>query len=233
MILLKRKPGETHSHLAYRTIRENIMQVQMEPGTVVNEIELAQKMDISRTPVHEAVGRLREERLIEVIPRRQSRVALIDVSYINEGFFMRATLEPAVIREAAERLTSAQIRDFQENMKHQRDILDGTAGEPLLNYFIYDDEFHRMIYAAANKTNIHDSIRRVVSHMDWIRYMVTALGGYGEGHISYQNHQEILEMLLFGVPETFALEQFIHDHMTGYREYLPGLMKTYPQYFHV
>lgn len=233
MILLKRKPGESHSHLAYRTIRENIMQVQMEPGTVVNEIELAEKMDISRTPVHEAVGRLREERLIEVIPRRQSRVALIDVSYINEGFFMRTTLEPAVIRAAVGRLNSAQIWAFQENLKHQKDILEGTAGEPLLNFFIFDDEFHQMIYAAANKINIYDSIRRVVSHMDWIRYLVTALGGYGEGKISYQNHLEIFNMLLFGVPDDFELESFIHDHMTGFREYLPGLMKTYPQYFHM
>ncbi len=233
MILFRKRAGESHSELAYRTLRENIMQIQMEPGAIINEIQLAEEMKISRTPVHEAVGRLREERLIEVIPRRQSRVALLDVSYINEGFFMRCTMEPAVLRAAAGNLSASQVSELRQNLEHQKRILDGTAGEPLLNFFIYDDEFHKSIYLAANKKNIYDSVSRVISHMDWIRYLVTALGGYDEGHISFQNHQEIFNMLLFGVPAAFPLEQFIHDHMVGFRRYLPRLMEEYPHYFHM
>ncbi len=231
MILFKKKKGESHSELAYRTLRENIMQIQMEPGAVVNEIQLAEEMKISRTPVHEAVGRLREERLIEVIPRRQSRVALLDVAYINEGFFMRSTLEPAVIRAAAGNLSSRQVSQLRQNLEHQKRILDGTAGEPLLNFFMYDDAFHKSIYLAANKENIYYSTRRLISHLDWIRYLVTALGGYDEGYLSFQNHQEIFNMLLFGVPASFPLERFVRRHMIGFRRYLPRLMEEYPHYF--
>lgn len=64
--LLEKREKENNREYAYRTLRENIMTLELPPGETLNENELAEKMKVSRTPVHEAILMLKEEALAEV-----------------------------------------------------------------------------------------------------------------------------------------------------------------------
>ena len=111
---------ETHSSYAKRNIIHNIMLCNLEPGDIINEAELAERMKISRTPVHEAVLALRDMRLIDVIPRRESRVSYINLEHVNEGVFLRCSLEAELLKNLSGNIPAEYMRALQENIKQQK-----------------------------------------------------------------------------------------------------------------
>ena len=94
MKIEEKKSGETAREFAYRTIRDNIISLDLEPGAPFTDIEVSQQIGISRTPVREAVIQLSEEsRIIEIFPQRGMRIALIDVELVEEARFLRLIVE--------------------------------------------------------------------------------------------------------------------------------------------
>ena len=119
-----RNPGESHAEFAYRVLRSNILTLNMKPGMVINEKEIAAQLKISRTPVHEAVLKLKYEFLIDVRARKESKVSYIDVDLINEGFFLRRTLETAVLKAAIHQIGPDTRKKLLDNLKEQREIIE-------------------------------------------------------------------------------------------------------------
>ena len=98
MKIEEKRHGETARQYAYRTLRENIISLDLEPGAPFNDVEMSQMIGISRTPVREAVIQLSEEsRIIEIFPQRGMRIALIDVELVEEARFLRLVLEKAAV----------------------------------------------------------------------------------------------------------------------------------------
>ncbi|WP_275950462.1 GntR family transcriptional regulator [Clostridium sp. MCC353] len=212
-------------------MRENIMQVEMKPGEIVNEVKIAEELNISRTPVHEAVYQLKEERLIEIVPRKESKVTLINMSCVNEGFFIRCAVEPSIIRLASNHLSPEDIDWFYANLEQQK-VLQGDE-KKIRKFFQYDDEFHKKIYMVANKPETYASVQRVISHLDRVRYFVRVLGKYNLETVSYEEHLEVFNMLLLGVTDKYDLNSFIHNHIIRFADFLPMLLREYPYYFNV
>lgn len=231
MIILERIKNESHREYAYRVMRENIMQVEMKPGEIVNEVKIAEELNISRTPVHEAVYQLKEERLIEIVPRKESKVTLINMSCVNEGFFIRCAVEPSIIRLASNHLSPEDIDWFYANLEKQK-VLQGDE-KKIRKFFQYDDEFHKKIYMVANKPETYVSVQRVISHLDRVRYFVRVLGKFNLETVSYEEHMEVFNMLLLGVSDKYDLNSFIHNHIIRFADFLPMLLREYPYYFNV
>ena len=66
MILFKRHERESAKEYAYRVLKDNIMSLELKPGEVLSEMELAEKLNLSRTPIREVIMRLKGEHLIDV-----------------------------------------------------------------------------------------------------------------------------------------------------------------------
>ena len=104
MKIEEKRHGETARQYAYRTLRENIISLDLEPGAPFNDVEMSQMIGISRTPVREAVIQLSEEsRIIEIFPQRGMRIALIDVDLVEEARFLRLVLERRLLSWSADR----------------------------------------------------------------------------------------------------------------------------------
>lgn len=97
MRLLARRMRETGREYALRNLKDNIIHLELKPGSMVSENELAAQMGLSRTPVREALMELSKVRLVDVYPQRGSAVALIDHDLVEEARFMRGVLEGAVV----------------------------------------------------------------------------------------------------------------------------------------
>ncbi|MBS6646915.1 MAG: GntR family transcriptional regulator [Clostridiaceae bacterium] len=203
----------------------------MKPGEIVNEVKIAEELNISRTPVHEAVYQLKEERLIEIVPRKESKVTLINMSCVNEGFFIRCAVEPSIIRLASNHLSPEDIDWFYANLEKQK-VLQGDE-KKIRKFFQYDDEFHKKIYMVANKPETYASVQRVISHLDRVRYFVRVLGKFNLETVSYEEHMEVFNMLLLGVSDKYDLNSFIHNHIIRFADFLPMLLREYPYYFNV
>ena len=95
--------GPSRSEDAYRQLEELIVMMKLAPGELVSEQQLAEKLNLGRTPVREAVQRLALEHLIEVMPRRGLRIAPIDLRKQFRLLETRQVLEILVARRSAER----------------------------------------------------------------------------------------------------------------------------------
>lgn len=100
MNITPRLPGENNKDYSYRVIKANIMSLNLRPGQVISEIDLAAALEISRTPVREVLAMLKEEHLVEVYPQVGTYVSKINLQLIEEAAFMRFTLEKEVLKLA-------------------------------------------------------------------------------------------------------------------------------------
>src|SRR5215212_7338843 len=100
----RRGPARAH---VYATLRDAIVAAQLEPGRQVSENEIAALLGVSRTPVREALQRLREERLVAIVPQLGTFVTHISETAVSDAQFVREALECSAIRSTALRARDA------------------------------------------------------------------------------------------------------------------------------
>ena len=108
---IEKLPKESNRDYAFRVIRENIIKLELKPGTMISEQDPAYELDLSRTPVHEALQELSKSKIVEVFPQKGSLVSLINLELVDEAVFVRATLESAITEEACKLATAEDIKD--------------------------------------------------------------------------------------------------------------------------
>lgn len=220
---------ESHSEYAYRIIRNNIMEFKLLPGTQLNEADLANALNISRTPIHEAVNRLKEDKFVDVVPRKESKVSYINISLVNEGIFMRCAIEPQIIKLVAGNMPLEYVKKIQDNLDLQKQILDEK--NEIHKFYPVDDEFHKLIYQAANKSSIYTSVQKVVGHFDRLRHIIPYDGGYDIESYSYKEHKELFSILMFGLTKDIDVDMFIQKHIMRFQNNMPIIVEKYSDYF--
>src|SRR5215217_8501643 len=108
--------GLTTGDQVYVALREAIVSAELEPGRRLSENELADALGVSRTPVREALVRLRDERLVAIVPQLGTFVTLISPDAVADAAFVREALECSAIRLATERVTEAGLSELQTNL---------------------------------------------------------------------------------------------------------------------
>lgn len=167
MIVMERLPRETGREFALRNLRENIIQLKLEPGTMLSENELATAMGLSRTPVREALLELSKVNIVEVYPQKGSAISLIDDEQVEESLFMREVLERAVVERCCQVATPEDIKKLREHVDLQRYYMQRTCTEH--QYLQMDNEFHQMLFMVAGKPHVFDMMRNMAIHLDRIR----------------------------------------------------------------
>lgn len=133
--------GSTAS-IAYWTIRDAIRTGVIQAGDRLIELDLAAALDMSRTPVREALRQLEVERLVEVAPRRGFVVPTITIDELVEIFEIREVLEGLAARRAAQRMGPAELealRETVERMERAREAGDVTGLAEV------SSQFHRLL----------------------------------------------------------------------------------------
>jgi len=91
------------SRQAYRALRDAIISTELEPGQRLSENELAERLAVSRTPIREALIRLRDDRFVQIVPQLGTFVTRISTAAVEDAQFIRESLECAAVRLAATR----------------------------------------------------------------------------------------------------------------------------------
>jgi DNA-binding GntR family transcriptional regulator len=100
--------------LAYEQIRALILSGEMAPGARLSQLELAERLAISRTPVREALRRLAGEGLVDALPQRGFRVADLGLDSVMRRLEVRQLLEPGIARVAAQHATPKDVAALRE-----------------------------------------------------------------------------------------------------------------------
>lgn len=228
MKISKRLKKENNREFSYRILRDNIMTLNIEPGSHLNELELSEMLSISRTPVHESIITLKNEYLIDVYPQSSSRVSYINLELLKEGIFMRSIAEPEIFKQIDGRVSPDYMNKLQNNLESQKKCLE--SDDAINDFFKLDDEFHYIIYEAALKSRTWHSIKAISSHFDRVRY-IDAIYTKSNLNIFYEEHQEMYYYLLLGIPNKKDFNGFYKNHLLMYQKHFPEILKKYPAYF--
>src|SRR3954454_20202107 len=127
---ISRTGGARAGLAVYDALRNAIVTTELEPGQQISENEIADKLGVSRTPVREALARLRDDQLVQIVPQTGTFVAPISVSGVDDAQFLREALECSAVRLAAERADRgdvAQLGALIGRQEHARDGADASA----------------------------------------------------------------------------------------------------------
>jgi DNA-binding GntR family transcriptional regulator len=113
--------------LAYERIRALILDGDVLPGARLGQVELAEQLGISRTPVREALGRLTGEGLVEFLPNRGFRAAGLVLDQVVRRLEVRLLLEPGIARLSAERRTSDHLTELDAAIAREAEAATRVA----------------------------------------------------------------------------------------------------------
>ena len=99
---------------AYNYIKNKIISGVYPPNQKVEESEISNELNFSRTPIREAINTLKDEGWITIIPRKGIFVSEISLKDINDIFQVRETIEPIILRLAFENLNTQELDDFEK-----------------------------------------------------------------------------------------------------------------------
>lgn len=223
MKLLERLPRETGRDYALRNIKENIVNLELAPGSQISENELAAEMGLSRTPVREALIELSRVKIIEIHPQKKSTVPLIDYELVEESRFMRNLLECAVVELDCEMAQPVDLERLSANVRLQNFYLDNYYTNELMTL---DNQFHGILFEIAKKTQIFALMQTITIHFDRVRSM--ALSTVKNTKI-VQDHEDIVEAIRRKDPK--AAQELMELHLSRYKIDAATIRAAYPQYF--
>jgi DNA-binding GntR family transcriptional regulator len=135
----------TRGEEAYQRIMDAIQSGTLKPGTRVREVELAEWLGSSRTPVREALNRLQTEGLVVQEPRRGMIIAEMDSTMMSEVYFMREVLEVTAARLAARHASDVEISMLRDLVNRDKEFANDPARLAKSNRL-----FHDALYRAAH-----------------------------------------------------------------------------------
>ncbi|MFF2482279.1 GntR family transcriptional regulator [Paenibacillus sp. NPDC058071] len=213
----------------YETIRDNIVSMKLEPGTMIYENELSETLKVSRTPIREAIRLLVSEQLLDVLPQRGTRIALISERKVSEARFIREQLELGAFRLAAE-VWKDKSGPLGGDAALEKLIAEqqraAEAGDMVL-FLQLDEAFHRVILEAAGNATLLQVVYHMRGHLNRARYL--AMKQFGHSDRVVEEHRRLHDALRSGDPEQTG--SLLQAHIGKLDSELPELRTLYPQYF--
>ena len=156
------------------TLRDAIRKGILKPGERLMEIQLADELGVSRTPVREAIRKLELEGYVIMMPRRGTYVANLSIRDVNEVFEIRTTLDSLASGLAAERITDEELERLQRLLVHIGEYIEENDMEKIV---AADTEFHDILYQASRNTRLVGIIVNLREQMTRFRSMSMAFPG--------------------------------------------------------
>lgn len=207
-----------------RALRHAIVTMQLAPGEMLSEQDLARRFGVSRSPVREALIKLSEAGLVRVLPQRGTQVVKISQVGVEDARFIREAVECAVVREAALNATSTILAELNASLTRQRRAQRTASTEEFLSL---DEEFHRLLAEAARRPAAWQMIEDIKPQMDRVRFLDMAQAM--PRHAVLAQHIVIFDAIKVGDPG--AAEKAMRHHLSEILRSLPELAMQYPDLF--
>ena len=151
------------SEEAYLQLRDQILDGTLKPGVPLIERDLCSQLEISRTPVREALRRLTADGLAEMRPRRSIIVASLSEEELGEVFELGIALESFVAGLAAQKATADDVEELEAILVEMDTLLQAKANSGSFAYAKLDQAFHDRIAQAARNPRVAQILRQTVS----------------------------------------------------------------------
>lgn len=188
------------------TLRDMIIQDELKPGTRIRERQLSDRLNVSRTPLREAIRILVSERLVHSLPNRGAVVANPDMEEVRQLLEVLGTLEALAGQLAAKSATDEQI---QEILALHHEMLSSYYRKDKLAYFKLNQAIHKSIVAAGGNQVLVDTHRQLNARLYRIRYISNQRND--RWHEAVEQHELIADALK--ARDELRLSTLLRDHL--------------------
>ena len=194
---------------AYGIIKEKIISCDLKPGSVISEKALMDEIGASRTPIREAIGKLEEEHLVDVYPKRGIFVSQVTIKDVLDIYAMRIIVESFAVRLAALILEPEQIRPFRNLWMPKHAALSTE------DHNKSDRDFHMLIAQASGNKYLLQTFSTLFNQASRIR-MLSLLRMEKRLEEARKEHLFIIEALLR--KDEDEAEKYMKHHLANSRE---------------
>jgi DNA-binding GntR family transcriptional regulator len=212
------------SRQAYRALRDAIIATELEPGQRLSENELAERLAVSRTPIREALIRLRDDRFVQIVPQLGTFVTRISTAAVEDAQFIRESLECAAVRLAATRAETGDLEALAGLVRQQAEVVQQGDYE---RFAVLDDEFHAALCELAGRPVAWELAQRVKGHLNRVRRLSLPQPNYLDEMVA--EHRLVLDALRRHDPD--GAETALRHHLRMVLSALPAIREQHPDYF--
>jgi len=209
-----------HQEVAVR-LRQRIVEGQLAPGAKLNERELSESLQVSRTPLREAIKMLAAEGLVELLPNRGAVVAQMSVQDVVDTFELIAGLEGQSGELAAARISDAQLAEIRAL---HYEMLAAFTRRDLATYYRLNALIHSHINAAAGNRVLTQTWANVNARLQALRFR----SNFDEAkwQRAMKEHDRMVELL--AARDAAALRALMVAHLLNKRDAVLELMRAAP-----
>lgn len=173
--------------IVLEALREAIVNGVLIPGERLMEIQLAEEMGVSRTPVREAIRKLELEGFVVMIPRKGAYVAGVSFKDVKDVFEIRAALEGLAAGLAAEKITQEEIEQMERALHYEREP------DSLEEMVQSDTDFHALLYKASRNERLINILANLREQIE--RFRTTSLAVPGRPKTAIQEHRAMVDAI--------------------------------------
>ncbi len=220
---LKMPPRESTSQQVYELLRTAIVNATLAPGRAISEIEMANQLEVSRTPVRESFRRLAAEGFLKVVPQVGTVVSKMSRRELMDALFIRESIECAAARLAV-KAPLEEREALHRLMLRQRAAVDRGDIEEGLNK---DEDLHRGLIDLSGHPRAWEPVRQARAHMERVRRM--AIPELQSNIKAAEQHERIAAALV--AADTEVLVRELQAHIRLIEGFIEGISARYPDYF--
>src|ERR687890_1082028 len=204
--LSDRASGGSARDQVYVALREAIVSGELEPGRRLSENELAARLGVSRTPVREALVRLRDERLVDIVPQLGTFVTRISGQAVADAQFIREALECACVRRTAEIATEDDVAALEDILRAQERARDSDDFD---SFYVLDDAFHQSLCDLSEHHAVWTVSQRARGHLNRIRRLSMPVPSYLA--LMIDQHRRVVSAV--ADQDSDGAEALLRDHL--------------------
>lgn len=220
------KEQALHDGEVYPVLRRAIVELYLQPGTVLSIKDICQQFEMGRSPVRDALIRLDQEGLVTLLPQRGTMISQIDLSRVEQERFLRLSVEAEVMKLFMACHTPSDITLLNEALRQQQDICDRREVDTR-RFLWLDDEFHQIFYTVTEKLFCLQAVQNVGGHYRRMRLLTCGANSSLKEILS--QHSALVTALQ--VRDTELMSNVFHAHLRKLDREERLLLKQYPHLF--
>jgi len=202
--------------VVFENLRESILTGRLKPGQRLMEIQLAEGLGVSRTPVREAIRKLELEDLVVMLPRKGAYVTNMSLKEILDVLEVRATLESLAAKLAAKKRNDIDIENLKQISKRFKKLTEKGNKNDMVTISEMDIELHHCIFSIANNKSLTKSTK-IIWEKEY-KFRLSYMSDYDMSLRIADEHEKLIKAIIDG--DVTEAEKYALNHIKNSEEYI-------------
>jgi len=214
----------TASDEIYRVLRDEILSLRFKPGEELNLQLLCEQLQVSRSPVRDALMRLEGDNLVDIFPQRGTRVSLINLKQVEEERFLRKSLEESTVKKL---IYQGKERDWLAMEHWIEEQVTAMNSKDFVAFLKADDAFHETIFEAIGMGRIW----KIITAQGGNHHRIRLLSFHEKNVLALliEEHRGMVEALRS--KQMDAILSLENNHLSKLLQETEIIVARYPTYF--